>query len=85
MFFNSLEDLNQVIYLSFDRYNGEKLFDNTVHNNNATLANGALVDKVVGSCGMCARLLGGNIVIDGAKFVGKPPNPIILSLKYVNL
>ena len=57
--------------MGFDRYNGKRLFDNTKHNNNATLANGALVDKVAGSCGMCARLLGGNIAIDGARFVGE--------------
>ena len=68
-----------MIYLSFDRYNSERLFDNTMHNNNATLANGALVDKVTGSCGMCARLQGGNIVIDGAKLVGRSKPELVVS------
>ena len=66
-----LEDFNQVFYLGFDRYNGDRLYDDSLHNNNATLKS-AFLDKIPGSCGKCARVCcGGTIPIDGAKFIGK--------------
>ena len=65
------EDYNQVFYLGFDRYNGDRLYDDSQHNNNATLKS-AVLDKVPGSCGMCLKVCcGGGVVIDGAKFSGK--------------
>ena len=65
------EDYNQVYYLGFDRYNGERLYDDSSHNNNATLMNVQL-DKEAGSCGKCAKICcGGQIIIDGSKFVGE--------------
>ena len=70
-FFFILEDFNQVFYLGFDRSNGVRLYDDSLHNNNSTLKS-AVLDKIPGSCGKCARVCcGGSIVIDGAKFVGK--------------
>lgn len=66
------QDYNQVYYLGFDRYNGERLYDDSSHNNNATLMNVQL-DKEAGSCGKCAKICcGGQIIIDGSKFVGIP-------------
>ena len=66
-----LEDFNQVFYLGFDRYNGDRLYDDSLHNNNATLKS-AFLDKIPGSCGRCARVCcGGTIPVDGAKFVGE--------------
>ena len=70
-FFFFPEDYNQVYYLGFDRYNGERLYDDSSHNNNATLMNVQL-DKEAGSCGKCAKICcGGQIIIDGSKFVGE--------------
>lgn len=69
--FSFPEDYNQVYYLGFDRYNGERLYDDSSHNNNATLMNVQL-DKEAGSCGKCAKICcGGQIIIDGSKFVGE--------------
>lgn len=66
-----LEDFNQVFYLGFDRYNGDRLYDDSLHNNNATLKS-AKLEKISGSCGKCVQVCcGGNITIDGAKFVGE--------------
>ena len=66
-----LEDFNQVFYLGFDRYNGDRLYDDSSHNNNATLKS-AMLDKIPGSCGKCAKVCcGGGITFDGAKFVGE--------------
>jgi len=31
------QDFNQVFYLGFDRYNGDRVYDDSLHNNNATL------------------------------------------------
>ena len=69
------EDYNQVLYLGFDRYNGERLYDDSQHNNNATFKS-ARLDKVPGSCGMCLEVCcGGGVSIDGAKFVGERSIP----------
>ena len=76
------EDFNQVIYLGFDLHNGDRLYDDSLHNNNATLMSGyALLDKVPGSCGMCAKICcGGNIAIDGLNFVGEMPDIYIYKI-----
>ncbi|XP_048578921.1 uncharacterized protein LOC5512916 [Nematostella vectensis] len=65
-------DVNQVVYIGFDRYNGEHLFDNSPHHNNATLQNGTLISKIRGSCGRCLQLLGGNVKFKGKSFEGIP-------------
>ena len=63
-----------MLYLGFDRYNGERLYDDSQHNNNATFKS-AHLDKVPGSCGMCLEVCcGGGVNIDGAKFVGERSN-----------
>ena len=60
-----------MFYLGFDRYNGERLYDDSQHNNNATLEMAEL-DKVPGSCGMCLKVCcGGGVAIDGSKFAGE--------------
>ena len=47
------------------------MYDDSSHNNNATLMNVQL-DKEAGSCGKCAKICcGGQIIIDGSKFVGE--------------
>lgn len=54
--------------------------DNSAQGNNASLANGASVTKVSGSCGVCAQLLGGNINIQGKGFEGIPRQEITIAL-----
>ncbi|CAH3043176.1 unnamed protein product [Porites lobata] len=74
------QDYNQVFYLGFDRYNSERLYDDSQHNNNATLRN-ALLDKVPGSCGMCLKVCcGGGVEIDGSKFVGTPYMEVMIAM-----
>jgi len=63
-------DYNQVINLAFDRYNGDRVYDDAPHHNNATLMNGALIRKTDGSCGNCVELLGGNVQLNGVTFQG---------------
>ena len=65
-----LEDKDCSLYLGFDRFNNANLFDDSGHNNKATLENGATVTKVDGSCGMCAQLTDGEVVFDGKTFKG---------------
>ena len=64
-------DNDQVVYLGFDRNNNDVVYDNSKHNNIAQLANGAIISKVPGSCGLCAEFIGGNIILNGKTFVGK--------------
>ncbi|XP_068742646.1 uncharacterized protein [Montipora capricornis] len=74
------QDYNQVFYLGFDRYNGERLYDDSQHNNNATLEMAEL-DKVPGSCGMCLKVCcGGGVAIDGSKFAGIPYIEIMVAM-----
>ena len=44
--------------------------DDSPYNNKVTLQDGAMISKKDGSCGVCAQLLGGRIVIDGKNFIG---------------
>ena len=60
-----------MLYLGFDRYNSENLHDDSPYKNRATLANGASISKIDGSCGVCVQLLGGEVIIDGKNFEGK--------------
>ena len=55
------------------------MLDTSAQGNNASLANGASVTKVAGSCGVCAQLLGGNIVIQGKGFRGVPQQEITIA------
>ena len=68
-----------VLYLGFDRYTGARVLDTSAQGNNASLANGASVTKVAGSCAVCAQLLGGNIVIQGKGFRGVPQQEITIA------
>lgn len=67
----SLDDKACSLYIGFDRYNSEQLYDDSGHDNKATLANGASLSKLPGSCGVCLQLLGGEIILDGKRFEGK--------------
>ena len=58
------------MYIGFDRYNAEQLFDDSMRENRAILTNGASVTKLEGSCGVCGQLLSGEIVLDGKNFKG---------------
>lgn len=58
------------MYLGFDRYNAEKIYDDSPMRNHATLANGASISKLDGSCGTCLQLLGGEVILEGKRFKG---------------
>ena len=76
-------DNDQVVYLGFDRYNHDVVYDNSKHNNVAQLANGATTtNKESGACGNCAEIIGGNIILNGKTFVGKMKhvNPVAIAL-----
>ena len=64
------EDQDCSLYIGFDRYNAEHLYDDSRNDNKATLANGASISKLDGSCGVCVQLLGGEVIFDGKEFQG---------------
>lgn len=74
------EDPSCSLYIGFDRYNSEQLYDDSGHDNKATLANGASLSKLPGSCGVCLQLLGGEVVFDGKKFQGIPYSGITIGM-----
>ncbi|XP_012555797.1 uncharacterized protein LOC100204986 isoform X1 [Hydra vulgaris] len=74
------EDIDCSLYLGFDRYNAEHLYDDSLRENKATLANGALISKLDGSCGVCLQLLDGEVILDGENFKGLPHLGITIAL-----
>ncbi|XP_057312398.1 uncharacterized protein LOC130653922 [Hydractinia symbiolongicarpus] len=74
------DDPSCSLYLGFDRYNAEHLYDDSGHDNKATLANGASISKLDGSCGVCVQLLGGEVILDGKNFKGVPYQGITISM-----
>jgi len=70
----------QLVYLTFDRIAGDKVYDDSGYGNHGSLVGLAKLARDAGKCGHGLRFQGGNMLLHGDQMVNKPRTGITIAL-----